>query len=541
MFAARIVTLSGIVLLLLAALVPTAGGADAPAFIIMPEVPEVLAFANGKMVPAAPIVRAIGGRLTVKDGQLAITIGGASLRYRVGNMTLECVKGREKKKIELTPAPFALNGEVYLPLLSLVTALDGLATYVPSVPGYIVTIGGSTLRLREISLKVEPPAYQETEPQLYFAALDGAELTRLSYSEGSTGLPVISPSGDALVFARFGALYRRSPAESEADVLLCASYDDVQRTYSTPCFKPDGKAILFTKTERKAGDEQEHETVGMVGLDGTGETTLADGSSPCPFPGKGAGGMAIVLNTPRDGTRILRGGTGQGMKKGMVLLTVRRQTVSGLMKVTEVNPAETYAEELADWTGIAPGDKAIPLSQFFTYTMNDGQAAASRVGLAHPTLGPISFAPLFPLEGSAVAIAPDGLSVAWTGSEVGNPVIKVASIVNMEAKTLASGHSPAFSPDGKRIAFIDGNGSLMLIGADGKNPQSLQPSWTGVLTHPAFTPDGAEILFMKDGRLYAIKPGERTARALTKGIAVRDYTFCPDGKHLVLTAVPGTP
>jgi Tol biopolymer transport system component len=81
---------------------------------------------------------------------------------------------------------------------------------------------------------------------------------------------------------------------------------------------------------------------------------------------------------------------------------------------------------------------------------------------------------------------------------------------------------------------------------------SYSEGFTGL---PVISPSGDALVFARFGalyrrssaeseadiRLYAIKPGERTARALTKRIAVRDYTFCPDGKHLVLTAVPGTP
>lgn len=546
----RIAAITGLFLLLLvpyachaATMLDTTVVADNEAFTIVPEVPDILVFADGKMVPAAPMVRAIGGTMTYTKGQLAITLGETTLRCQVGKMTMEVAQKREKRKIHLTLAPFELNGEIYLPLLSMVTALEGLATYNANIPGYIITLGDTVLHLHESVLKVGLAEYREYEPQVYFAALDGSELTRLTYREGPTGLPAVSPSDNALVYARFGALYLRKPDQSEAEVLLPANYDGFERTYSAPAFTPDGKSILFRKYERNADEEQGRETAGIVGLDGTGEKTLTGGITPLLVPGKGSERVATVISSSRSDEIILRGGADWGYKPEMILLTLRRQTVTGLLRIYQVNAAESYTKTLADFKGIAPGDKAVLPSLFLTCTTGDGKAVPFRTVLVHPVLGVINYAPLFPLEGNSAVLSPSGLTVVWAANEVGNPVIKMASLVTQETKVLSTGHSPVFSPDGKRIACIDGNGSLMIMDADGKNASSLQPSWQGSLSRPAFTPDGTEVLFLKNGRLCAIKPGAgaQAARELVQGITVKDFTVCPDGKHLLLTAVPGTP
>jgi len=554
-FAARFIAFFGIVLLLISG----AGRADEAAFAIVPEAPDILAFAGGKMAPAAPLARLIGGKLTYQKGQLAITRGDTTLRCQIGKAKMEWEQRGAKGKIDLPLPTFELNGEVYLSFLPLVAALGGLATYNAEIPGYIVTLGDSVLRLREIPLKITPSQYVETMPHWYLLSLDGNELTRLTYGEGAAGLPAFSPTGDAMVYARSGALYLRSPAETEAQVLLCASYGDVERSYSSPCFTLDGKAILFTKFERNAGEDKGRETIGIVRRDGSGEMTLTAGNDPHPIPGDGIPALATVLNTPTAGKTVLRGGAKLGFKLEMILFTIRRQEATGKLKIMQVNPTDLSAEVLEDATGIAPGDKAYPPSQFFTYTGKDEQTGASRIGLAltpQQTLltpgllraadwsieeykGAINNAPPFPLEGTAPAFTPDGLTVAWTASAIGNPVIKVAGIVNPEAKTLAAGHSPAFSPDGKRIAFIDQNNNLMIIDRDGKNARALQPAWQGRVTRPSFTPDGGELLFLKNDRLCAIKPNEKTARVLAESLAVRDYVVCPGGKHLLLSAIPG--
>jgi len=556
-FAARFIAFFGLILLLL----PRACRADEAAFAIVPDAPDILAFTAGKMAPAAPLVALIGGKLTFQKGKLAITRGDATLRCQVGKAKMEWEQGGAKGKIDLPLAPFELNGEIYLPFLPLVTALGGLATYNAEIPGYIVTLGQSVLRLREIPLKIPPSQYVENEPQWYLLSLDGGEITRLTYGEGKAGLPAFSPSGDAMVYARAGALYLRSPAQAEAQVLLCASYDDVERTYSDPCFTLDGQAILFTKYERNAGEAMAREMVGIVKLDGSGAMTLTAGSNSRTITGDRVTGPATILNTPNSNTLILRGGVKLGLKPGMILLTVRRQVMTGVLKVIEVNADDSLADVLADSTGIAPGDKAFPPSQFFTHTGKDEQTGASWTGLGltpHRTQiasglpratdwsveelkAAVGNAPPFPLEGDSPVFSPDGLTVAWTASAIGNPVIKVAGINGPQAKTLAAGHSPAFSPDGRQIAFVDNNGNLMLIDRDGKNERALHPAWRGRAAKPAFTPDGVEVLFLKNDQLCAIKPNEKTARPLAENLSVRDYIICPDGKHLLLSAVPGTP
>jgi Tol biopolymer transport system component len=555
MFSTRTIALFGLILWLV---LPGAGRAEAPSYAIVPEAPDILAFARGKMAPAAPLVGAVGGRMSYRKGELAITRGDTTLRYRVGNAKMEWTQGRAKGKMDLPLAPFELNGELYLPFLSLVAALDGMAAYNAEIPGYIVTLGESTLRLREIPLKIEPSHYREAEPQWYLLSLDGAELTRLTYGAGMTGLPAVSPAGDALAFARSGALYLRDTGKAEAEVLLPANYDGIERTYSTPCFTHDGQAILFTKHERNAGEEKGRETVGIVQRDGTGEATLTAGSDPRPVPGERVTGPVTVLSNRGN---ILRGGAKLGLKPGMILFPIRRQSVSGMLKVVEVNPDDSHAETLVDSRGIAPGDRAFPPSQFFTYTLKDEQTGAFWTGLAlTPQRVPntsgliratdvtveehkaaISNAPPFPLEGASPVFAPDGLTVAWTASPVGNAVIKYAHITGSTVRSVAAGHSPVFSPDGKQIAFIDANSNLMLVDRDGKNARTLHPSWQGRAARPAFTPDGEEVLFLKNDQLCAIKPDEKTARVLAKDLAVRDYVLCSGGKHLLLSAIPAKP
>ncbi|MGY5846525.1 amidohydrolase family protein [Salegentibacter sp. HM20] len=75
---------------------------------------------------------------------------------------------------------------------------------------------------------------------------------------------------------------------------------------------------------------------------------------------------------------------------------------------------------------------------------------------------------------------------------------------------------PAFSPDGKEIAYVtwtdEGMGALMKVGLNGRNPQKLT-SEKGIFRNPSFSPDGKNIVFVKErgnsdqGQTFSKEPG----------------------------------
>ncbi len=83
--------------------------------------------------------------------------------------------------------------------------------------------------------------------------------------------------------------------------------------------------------------------------------------------------IATVLNTPIEGEAVLRGGSTIGFHKGMVLTTVRRDTVTGRIRLTWVGPSDSRGEVMEDSKGIAPGDKAVPIFEFIDDSRFKGQ------------------------------------------------------------------------------------------------------------------------------------------------------------------------
>jgi Tol biopolymer transport system component len=131
-------------------------------------------------------------------------------------------------------------------------------------------------------------------------------------------------------------------------------------------------------------------------------------------------------------------------------------------------------------------------------------------------------------------------------------------------------YTPAFSPDGKWIAYTTWSdsafGHLRVISADGKRSRTLS-SVPGRYTNPAWSPDGSRIAFVRgsgvelrgglsDDDPYVeivwlpIEGGEPrfvTAAPYNAGFALRYYpvvSFSPDGNRIFFTerssGAPGT-
>jgi TolB protein len=87
---------------------------------------------------------------------------------------------------------------------------------------------------------------------------------------------------------------------------------------------------------------------------------------------------------------------------------------------------------------------------------------------------------------------------------------------------------PAFSPDGKSIAYVSdltGNYEVWLMDADGSNVRQLTKS-EGIDTRPCWSPDGTEILFVSSRggnmQLWIMNSDGSNPRQLTSGAPCTD-------------------
>jgi TolB protein len=94
--------------------------------------------------------------------------------------------------------------------------------------------------------------------------------------------------------------------------------------------------------------------------------------------------------------------------------------------------------------------------------------------------------------------------------------------------THGEAHSPAWSPDGRRIAFAgpcceDSNGAIYVVDADGSNLHRLT---SGFDAAPAWSPDGTSLVFSRQADIYPdvwIVRSDGTAPHLLVKHAVADW------------------
>jgi Tol biopolymer transport system component len=99
---------------------------------------------------------------------------------------------------------------------------------------------------------------------------------------------------------------------------------------------------------------------------------------------------------------------------------------------------------------------------------------------------------------------------------------------------------PSWSPDGKRLAFFsmrDGNQEIYVMNADGSSPRNLTNN-AGTDTQPAWSPDGKRIAFVSardgsDSELFVMNADGKGLRQLTTNdFADGTPAWSPDGKSI---------
>jgi len=164
-----------------------------------------------------------------------------------------------------------------------------------------------------------------------------------------------------------------------------------------------------------------------------------------------------------------------------------------------------------------------------------------------------------------LAISPDGSRVAWVEPESGTLTIFVKGAApQSKTERIGEGRSPAWSPDGKRIAYLS-EGQLHVVGANGKGAKKLT-SLTGFITDPEWSPDGTRIAILYaanapggggplnaepvetgviggaiyNQRLTIVDANSGATKQISPAdLNIYEYNWSPDGRTFVMTAAPG--
>ncbi len=109
--------------------------------------------------------------------------------------------------------------------------------------------------------------------------------------------------------------------------------------------------------------------------------------------------------------------------------------------------------------------------------------------------------------------------------------------------------SPAWSPDGQRIAFISsrtGLPQLYVMAADGSGQEVLANfdfGVTGQSNAPEWSPDGQSVAFHREvagtPQVFVVDVATRTVRQITGAGRNEDPTWAPDSRHLAFVSTRG--
>jgi Tol biopolymer transport system component len=144
------------------------------------------------------------------------------------------------------------------------------------------------------------------------------------------------------------------------------------------------------------------------------------------------------------------------------------------------------------------------------------------------------------------SIAPDGSGLVFSHPANNGQQVQALNNQGQDRQTLTrSGFNswPAFSPDGRRIAFGSSNAGkydIHVMDADGSNVQRLTEG-PGLNMRPSWSPDGRHIAFTsnRDGhyQIYIMRADGSDRRRLSNHLERDDFAaWHPDGKRLVIVS-----
>jgi TolB protein len=150
------------------------------------------------------------------------------------------------------------------------------------------------------------------------------------------------------------------------------------------------------------------------------------------------------------------------------------------------------------------------------------------------------------------AFSPDGKTLAFSrATEEGTDIYTVNLNENCCLQRLTVGRfsdnlSPTYSPDAQRIAFVStrpGLPQIYVMAADGTDQQLFAPfdyGVTGSSNAPEWSPDGQSVAFHRDVggtlQVFVLDVRTRTVRQLTSVGRNEDPTWAPDSRHLAFVS-----
>jgi len=350
---------------------------------------------------------------------------------------------------------------------------------------------------------------------LYVSRVAGGEHVRLTNDDSRKDAPQFSPDGERLTFVRYAA----NAAQPEICVVpaLGGGIVPLVPDAQYPAWSPDGNSLAFIL--RKPGD---HEALAVSGTDGSNVRTILKGDDVYPFlstPSWSPDGMTLTVSRSRG-----------GMNRDIWIVPAHGGEATRLTK--------DAAGVVSDWPVFAPDGRGV------VHRSNRG-------GASNLWLQPLeSESPVQLTTGpgpdTSPSISRDG-TIAFLNSRTRNSLL-VYSFADGTSKTLLTEASrvwaPAFSPDGKEIAYSrdepDGSWHLWIVPATGGLPRQITSGKVPEI-YSRFAPDGSAIYFntwgMEPLSIWRVPTkGGPPKPAISPGSASDAYAdVAPDGRSVVFT------
>ncbi|HEY3376812.1 MAG TPA: hypothetical protein VGL77_04895, partial [Armatimonadota bacterium] len=384
------------------------------------------------------------------------------------------------KPVPLPLAPFAAHGVVYVPVLPLLSAWNGTAALDKDLGVMTLTLPGrnadqpTVLALPFSYQAGMPMQYTDTDTELYVVNLDGSNQRRLTFNTGDDALPAFSPDGRKIVFTRNGTLIAR-PLYGRQETELPRP-DVTDPDLATSLYYPLG---------------------------------FAAGGAEIIFvrnPPRSNAKTSEIFSTRVDDTGAVKslgkGNLASVSPNGKYIAFISRGDTPGHMKVNVMN-ADGSNLRVIDAAG---GWRMSPLFSPDSTKLLYNHADLTPDGKPRMSLA------LCPLAGDPAPL-----------------ILTPADQQDMDEL------DARFSPDGTQIVFMRDKAGIWLTSADGKTRRQLVESAKGL---PAFTPDGAGIIYYGDNSLMQVGLDGQNADALTKRIAPTSFAIVPGNQQLLILAVP---
>ena len=362
------------------------------------------------------------------------------------------------------------------------------------------------------------------DPDIFVYSLETANSENITNHPAFDADPNFSPDGTQIVFA--------SLRDGNAEIyLMNADGGNVRRLTNHPAwdnhpvFSPDGTTVAFNSDR-----ENENSDVYLMNTDGGDIRHLTDW--------KHHESVEPGCWSP-DGTRI-------------AFYSDRFDNDDIFVISAEVyRPRLVLADETSNlqFPFYSPDDKQI----VYQSTMSDksGELRVFDVDNKQTRV-------LLKTENADIALvfSPDGMQIAFQNKIESNTEICLiksdgSGLTNL-TQNAARNYTPAWSPDGKQIAFASNRGdnyggyNLFVMNADGGNGRQIYSNKAGMSVSPAWSPDGREIVFTNDKEDGAIgnfeifkirvETGEAEQRLTFRRRADTHPVFSPDGTRIAFVS-----